>query len=83
MRDRLCEWYGLDTSQVRVVTPDVGGGFGAKAFSYAEDMLLPWLPAHIDPLSLDAGVDLSMLLMIESLRQAITSRLLVLNIVTR
>jgi hypothetical protein len=28
------------------------------------DMLLPWLPAHIDPLSLEVGVDLSMLLMI-------------------
>jgi hypothetical protein len=28
------------------------------------NMLLPWLPAHIDPLSMEAGVDLSMLLMI-------------------
>jgi hypothetical protein len=28
------------------------------------DMLLPWLPAHIDPLSLDAGVDLSLFLTI-------------------
>jgi len=28
------------------------------------DMLLPWLPAHIDPLSLDAGVDLSLLLIL-------------------
>ena len=28
------------------------------------DMLLPWLPAHIDPLSLDVGVDLSLLLML-------------------
>jgi hypothetical protein len=27
------------------------------------DMLLPWIPAHIDPLSMDVGVDLSMLLM--------------------
>jgi hypothetical protein len=27
------------------------------------DMLLPWVPAHIDPLSMDVGVDLSMLLM--------------------
>jgi carbon-monoxide dehydrogenase large subunit len=43
VRDRLCGWYGLDASQVRVITPDVGGGFGAKAFSYNEDMLLPWL----------------------------------------
>ena len=28
------------------------------------DMLLPWLPAHIDPLSLDVGVDLSLFLTI-------------------
>jgi hypothetical protein len=34
---------------------------GQKAL---RDMLLPWLPAHIDPLSLDVGVDLSILLMI-------------------
>lgn len=26
------------------------------------DMLLPWLPAHIDPLSMDVGVDLSLFL---------------------
>ncbi len=40
---KLCEWYGLDPSQVRVITPDVGGGFGAKAFTYPEDQLVPWL----------------------------------------
>jgi hypothetical protein len=28
------------------------------------DMLLPWLPAHIDPLSLDVGMDLSLLLIL-------------------
>src|SRR4030043_411410 len=28
------------------------------------DMLLPWVPAHIDPLSMDAGVDLSLLLIL-------------------
>ena len=47
VRDRLCEWYGWDASQVRVITPDVGGGFGAKAFSYAEDMLLPWIAKRV------------------------------------
>ncbi|MCU1394046.1 MAG: Carbon-monoxide dehydrogenase, molybdopterin binding, large subunit [Ilumatobacteraceae bacterium] len=40
---KLCEWYGLEPAQVRVITPDVGGGFGAKAFTYPEDQLLPWL----------------------------------------
>lgn len=43
IRTKICEWYGLDESQVRVITPDVGGGFGAKAFTYPEDQLLPWL----------------------------------------
>jgi carbon-monoxide dehydrogenase large subunit len=28
---------------VRVIAPDVGGGFGAKIGLYAEDLLLPWL----------------------------------------
>ena len=40
---KLCEWYGLAADQVRVIVPDVGGGFGAKAAMYPEDQLLPWL----------------------------------------
>ena len=43
VREKLCEWYGLAPEQVRVITPDVGGGFGAKAFTYPEDQLVPWL----------------------------------------
>ena len=43
VQEKICEWYGLDASQVRVITPDVGGGFGAKAFTNPEDQLLPWL----------------------------------------
>ena len=31
---------GVDPSQVRVLTPDVGGGFGAKIAAYPEDILL-------------------------------------------
>ena len=31
---------------------------------FLRDMLLPWLPAHIDPLSMDVGMDLSLLLII-------------------
>ena len=41
-RDGLARALGLDKSQVRVVGPDVGGGFGAKGLS-AEDLLLAWL----------------------------------------
>jgi len=43
IRDRICEYYGLEPAQVRAITPDVGGGFGAKAFSYPEDLMLPQL----------------------------------------
>jgi aerobic carbon-monoxide dehydrogenase large subunit len=41
-RDGLAEALGLDTSQVRVVGPDVGGGFGAKGLS-PEDVIVSWL----------------------------------------
>jgi carbon-monoxide dehydrogenase large subunit len=35
--------YGLPRDQVRVIAPDVGGSFGAKARPYPEELLLPWL----------------------------------------
>lgn len=31
---------GLEASQVRIITPDVGGGFGAKIGTYPEEILL-------------------------------------------
>ena len=33
---------GLDPAKMRVVTPDVGGGFGMKVFVYAEMVLALW-----------------------------------------
>jgi aerobic carbon-monoxide dehydrogenase large subunit len=39
----LAGYYHLEPSQVRVVTRDVGGSFGAKARLYPEDLLLPLL----------------------------------------
>lgn len=36
LRDRLAEQLGLDQSQVRVVVPDVGGGFGFKGGFFPE-----------------------------------------------
>ena len=41
-RDGLAEVFGLETSQVRVITPDVGGGFGAKSGVYPEEILVGW-----------------------------------------
>jgi len=40
-------WYGLDESAVRVVAPDVGGGFGPKIGAYPEEMLLGWLARQV------------------------------------
>ncbi len=47
IRDQLAQIYGLDPADVRVVCPDVGGGFGAKAQPYAEGLLLGWLSRHV------------------------------------
>jgi len=33
---------GLPEHKVRVIAPDVGGGFGAKIYLYAEDVCLTW-----------------------------------------
>lgn len=42
-RDTLAGIYGLEPHQVRVIIPDVGGGFGAKIGPYNEEGLLGWL----------------------------------------
>jgi carbon-monoxide dehydrogenase large subunit len=47
VRDALAGIYALDPSQVRVIAPDVGGGFGAKIGSYPEEVLLPWLARQL------------------------------------
>jgi carbon-monoxide dehydrogenase large subunit len=41
-RDGLAEALGLEADRVRVVGPDVGGGFGAKGLS-PEDVIVAWL----------------------------------------
>ena len=46
IRDRMAAVYGMDPTQVRGITPHVGGGFGAKASPYPEDLLLPWIARH-------------------------------------
>jgi aerobic carbon-monoxide dehydrogenase large subunit len=42
-RGFLARALNIDESKIRVVTPDVGGGFGVKAMPYPEDVLLGWL----------------------------------------
>lgn len=42
--------HGLKTegSRLRVLVPDVGGGFGMKNFAYPELMLMPWAARKLD-----------------------------------
>lgn len=42
MRNILAKSFNLSENQVRVIAPDVGGAFGAKAVFYVEDFLIPW-----------------------------------------
>ena len=43
VQDALAAVYGLDKAVVRVVTPDVGGGFGAKGAPSPEELVLAGL----------------------------------------
>jgi carbon-monoxide dehydrogenase large subunit len=38
---------GIPEHKLRVVAPDVGGGFGSKVFLYAEEVALTWASAQI------------------------------------
>lgn len=42
VRDLVASGFGLEPSAVRVVAPDVGGGFGAKIGAHTEDLLVAW-----------------------------------------
>ncbi len=42
VRSGLAECLGIDEGQIRVVAPDVGGGFGYKGVLLAEEVALGW-----------------------------------------
>ena len=46
VRTGLAGCLGLDEGRVRVVAPDVGGGFGYKGILLAEEVCLGWLAMH-------------------------------------
>src|SRR5262249_12249053 len=47
VRDALVTLFGLPESRVRVVAPEVGGGFGCKFGLYVEDALAAWCARHL------------------------------------
>jgi aerobic carbon-monoxide dehydrogenase large subunit len=47
VRREVAATLGLSEAQVRVVAPDVGGGFGIKGHVYPEDLLLPFLARRL------------------------------------
>ncbi|WP_396333838.1 xanthine dehydrogenase family protein molybdopterin-binding subunit [Burkholderia anthina] len=47
VRTGLSECLGLDQGQIRVIAPDVGGGFGYKGILLTEEVALAWLAMHV------------------------------------
>jgi len=43
MRTLVAQMLGVDENRLRVITPEVGGGFGSKLNVYAEEALLGWI----------------------------------------
>ena len=48
VRTGLCEVLGLDHRAVRVVAPDVGGGFGWKGLLQPEEICCAWAALRVD-----------------------------------
>jgi aerobic carbon-monoxide dehydrogenase large subunit len=46
-RAGLSECLGLDQGHIRVIAPDVGGGFGYKGILLPEEVCLAWLALHL------------------------------------
>lgn len=39
---------GIPENRLRVISPDVGGGFGSKIFHYPEEIITPWIARRIN-----------------------------------
>ena len=46
VRTGLSECLGLDHGRIRVIAPDIGGGFGYKGILLPEEVALGWLAMH-------------------------------------
>ncbi len=47
IRSEVARMLGLDETRVRVIAPDVGGGFGVKGGPYREEPLVAWLARRL------------------------------------
>lgn len=47
IRNGLAQFLGLQQRQVRVIAPDVGGGFGCKALLQPEELVVSWMARHL------------------------------------
>lgn len=47
VRDEIASFLGMPQSAVRVIAPEVGGGFGAKLSVYPEELLVPWVSLRL------------------------------------
>ena len=47
IRAEVARLLGLPEARVRVIAPDVGGGFGVKSGPYREEVLLAWLARRL------------------------------------
>ncbi len=47
-RDATARALGVPPADVRFIAPDVGGGFGAKNFTYAEHALILWAARRVE-----------------------------------
>lgn len=39
---------GIPENKLRVISPDVGGGFGSKIFHYPEEIIVPWVARKLN-----------------------------------
>src|SRR5947208_13332661 len=47
LRTQLALMIGIPENKLRVITPEVGGGFGSKLNVYAEEALLGWIAMQL------------------------------------
>lgn len=47
LRTYIATWLAIPEQTIRVVAPNVGGGFGQKAHFFCEEFILPWIAKQV------------------------------------